>query len=73
MIGFWILLAACPSMLLLATTSVISEEVTVVPFMWVFPLFAYLLSFILCFSGPRWYVRWIFWLENLFFAASFFS
>jgi hypothetical protein len=60
MIGFWILLATCPSMLLLATTSVISEEVSVVPFMWVFPLLAYLVSFILCFSGPRWYVRWMF-------------
>ncbi len=24
-------------------------------------------------SAAKWYVRWIFWLENLFFAASFFS
>ena len=24
-------------------------------------------------GAARWYVRWIFWLENLFFAASFFS
>jgi hypothetical protein len=24
-------------------------------------------------AAARWYVRWIFWLENLFFAASFFS
>jgi len=24
-------------------------------------------------AAAKWYVRWIFWLENLFFAASFFS
>jgi hypothetical protein len=24
-------------------------------------------------AAARWYVRWIFWLENLLFAASFFS
>jgi hypothetical protein len=24
-------------------------------------------------AAARWYVRWIFWLENLFFAGSFFS
>ena len=24
-------------------------------------------------AAAKWYVRWVFWLENLFFAASFFS
>ena len=24
-------------------------------------------------GAARWYVRWIFWVENLFFAASFFG
>ena len=28
-----------------------------VPFLWVLPLAIYLLSFIICFDNPRWYVR----------------
>jgi len=54
---FWVALAACASVVLLATTNQISQEVSVVPFLWVLPLALYLLSFILCFSGRRWYSR----------------
>ena len=53
----WIGLAAAPSVLLLAVTNQISQEVAVVPFLWVLPLSLYLLSFILCFDSDRWYRR----------------
>jgi len=54
---FWLLLPACASTLLLATTNMICQEVAVIPFLWVLPLALYLLSFIICFDSPRWYVR----------------
>jgi len=53
----WLLLPACASVLLLATTNKICQEVAVVPFLWVLPLALYLLSFIICFDSPRWYAR----------------
>lgn len=64
----WIGLAAAASILLLATTSHITQEIAVIPFLWVLPLTLYLLSFILAFSGERWYSR-RFYLA-LFFAAT---
>ena len=33
------------------------QDVAVIPFLWVLPLALYLLSFIICFDSPRWYVR----------------
>ena len=56
----WILLPATASILLLATTSQITQEVAVIPFLWVLPLTMYLLSFILAFSGERWYSRQVY-------------
>ena len=53
----WLLLPACASVLLLATTNKICQEVAVIPFLWVLPLALYLLSFVICFDSPRWYVR----------------
>jgi hypothetical protein len=52
---FWLGLAMCGSTLLLATTNQISQEIAVVPFLWVAPLSIYLLTFILAFEHPRWY------------------
>ena len=51
----WILLAAIPSALLLATTNHLCQNVASIPFLWVAPLAAYLLSLILCFDydSPR--------------------
>jgi hypothetical protein len=43
--------------MLLATTNQISQEVAVVPFLWVLPLNLYLISLIVCFDAPRWYSR----------------
>jgi hypothetical protein len=64
----WIALAATASILLLAVTTQITQEVAVIPFLWVLPLTIYLLSFILTFSGERWYSRQVYLL--LFFAAT---
>ncbi len=51
----WLALPACASALLLAVTHHLSEDVAPVPLLWVVPLAAYLLSFILCFGSDRWW------------------
>ncbi|MFZ0646348.1 MAG: hypothetical protein WBY66_06715 [Candidatus Acidiferrales bacterium] len=56
----WFLLPAMASLMLLATTNLMCQEVAVVPFLWVLPLGLYLLSFIICFDNPKWYRREIF-------------
>lgn len=53
----WVLLPALASVLLLATTNHVCQDVAVVPFMWVAPLSLYLITFIICFEHERWYVR----------------
>jgi len=53
----WLLLPACASVLLLATTNKLCLDVAVIPFLWVVPLAVYLLSFIIAFDSPRWYHR----------------
>jgi hypothetical protein len=68
----WVLLSACASMLLLAMTSHITQEVAVLPFLWILPLSIYLLSFILAFSSERWYSRQIY-LVLLFIMVLYFS
>ena len=57
---FWLLLSACASGLLLATTNQMSTDIAVVPFLWILPLSVYLLTFILTFDHERWYVRPLF-------------
>ncbi len=56
----WTAFAAVPSMLLMAVTTHLSTNVAPIPFLWVLPLGLYLLSFILCFEGSRWYQRGFF-------------
>jgi len=56
----WVLLSACASLLLLAVTSQITQEVAVIPFLWILPLTIYLLTFALAFSDKGWYRRGIF-------------
>lgn len=53
----WFGLAAVASVMLLATTNQVCLDVATVPFLWILPLTIYLLSFILCFDGNRWYSR----------------
>lgn len=56
----WLLLPALASMMLLAITNHLCQDVAVVPFFWVAPLSLYLISFIICFDHPRWYRRTFF-------------
>jgi hypothetical protein len=64
----WVSLAATASILLLSVTSHLTQEVAVIPFLWVLPLTIYLLTFILAFSGERWYSRQ-FYLATFFIAT----
>jgi len=57
-IAVWIAAPAAASVLLLAATEHISEEIIPVPLIWVLPLSLYLLSFIVSFGG--WYRRRLF-------------
>ncbi|HYD95231.1 MAG TPA: hypothetical protein VEC01_07890, partial [Noviherbaspirillum sp.] len=56
-LALWVVLAACATVLLMAVTSHLTQNVAPVPFLWVLPLALYLLSFILCFEGGNWYRR----------------
>lgn len=57
----WMLLPAVASVMLLAVTNHVSQNVAVIPFLWVAPLALYLVSFIITFDNDRWYDRrvWI--------------
>ena len=56
----WLALSAMGSVMLLAVTNHITQNVASVPFMWVLPLALYLVTFILAFDHPRWYLRPLF-------------
>jgi hypothetical protein len=56
----WLALSAMGSMMLLAVTNHVTQNIASVPFLWVIPLALYLLTFILCFDHPRWYRRTLF-------------
>ena len=56
----WIALAAAGSMLLLATTNQLTQNVAAVPLLWIVPLAIYLVTFILCFESSRWYRRGVY-------------
>jgi SAM-dependent methyltransferase len=56
---FWIALAACASVLLLSTTTLLTQNIAPIPLLWVAPLSIYLLSFIFCFEGHV-YHRFVF-------------
>jgi hypothetical protein len=55
----WLSLSACSSMMLLAVTNHLSENVAPVPLLWVVPLALYLLSFAIVFAKRRLYSRWL--------------
>lgn len=63
----WFALAACGSMLLLAVTNHIDENVAAVPLMWILPLAVYLLSFVFSFGAFNIYKRSL-WIRLLAFA-----
>ena len=53
----WLGLSAMGSVMLLAVTNHVTQNISSVPFLWVLPLALYLVTFILAFDHPRWYVR----------------
>ena len=57
----WLLLAGFASALLVATTNRIGQDVPAVPFLFILPLCLYLVTFIIAFDGPKWYVRRFFY------------
>jgi SAM-dependent methyltransferase len=56
----WCTLAATGSLLLLAVSNHITQNVAAVPLLWIVPLTIYLVTFILTFDGKGWYRRDIF-------------
>lgn len=56
----WLGLAAAASVLLLAVTTHLTQDVAAIPFLWIVPLTVYLLSFIFSFEMPRVYNRAVF-------------
>ena len=57
----WAALAAMGSYLLLAVSNHICQNIASIPLLWIAPLSIYLLTFILCFDGTRWYRPQIFY------------
>ncbi len=53
----WIGLPALASVMFLAVTNEVCQNVATVPLLWIVPLSLYLLSFIIAFDHPRWYLR----------------
>jgi hypothetical protein len=56
----WLGLAGAASVLLLAVTTHLTQDVAAIPFLWILPLAVYLLTFILCFDAPWYYNRAVF-------------
>lgn len=56
----WVALAALGSVLLLAVSNHLTQNISSIPLLWVLPLALYLLTFILCFDGEGWYPRTLF-------------
>ena len=50
-------LPALASIMLLAVTNQLCQNVAVFPLLWIAPLCTYLISFIICFDKERWYRR----------------
>jgi hypothetical protein len=55
--GWWLILSAFSSLVLIATTNNISTDIAVMPLLWVVPLALYLITFIIAFDRPNWYRR----------------
>lgn len=61
----WIILPALASVMFLAVTNEVCQNVATVPLLWIIPLSLYLISFIVAFDSPRWYSRTFFCLACL--------
>ncbi|HYC35413.1 MAG TPA: fused MFS/spermidine synthase [Usitatibacter sp.] len=56
-IVLWLALSAMGSVVLLAVSNHLTQNISSIPLLWVIPLAVYLLTFILCFEGSNWYRR----------------
>ena len=56
-IALWMTLSGVAVMLLMGITNQLCLDVASVPFLWILPLAAYLITFILCFASERFYQR----------------
>jgi len=63
--ALWIALSATGSLLLLAVTNHLTQNVAAVPLLWLAPLTLYLLSFIIAFDGRNWYRPGHLWIPVL--------
>lgn len=57
----WLAFSTCSTVVLLASTNFLCENIAAVPLLWVLPLSIYLLTFMLAFSSHRWYSRKVCW------------
>jgi SAM-dependent methyltransferase len=55
--ALWCTLAGTGSLLLLAVSNHITQNIAAVPLLWIAPLVIYLVTFILCFDSSGWYRR----------------
>ncbi len=62
---FWISLAACASVMLLASTNQMCQDIASIPFLWVLPLSLYLLSFVIAFHDNQRKLRTLYALLSL--------
>ncbi len=56
----WFVLPGLGSVMLLATTNLLTQDVAPIPLLWVLPLCVYLLSFVFTFHRKSWYSRGLF-------------
>jgi SAM-dependent methyltransferase len=56
-VALWLLLSTMGSVMLLAVSNHLTQNISSIPLLWVVPLALYLLTFILCFEGRAWYRR----------------
>ena len=62
----WVFLSSGGSIILLAVTNKMCQDIAALPFLWVVPLCLYLLTFILCFEKDKWYQRNIWFIFLMF-------
>jgi len=63
--ALWLGLSALGTVMLLAVTNHMTQNIASIPFLWLLPLTLYLLTFILSFEGRGWYRRKVFVLPFL--------
>ena len=58
--ALWVVLPGCATLLLLALTTYLTEDLAAIPLLWVLPLAVYLVTFILAFARRQYYHRPVF-------------